>query len=676
MELANGNRILNCDVTGQDIINAEDIFGPEVGSLKGKTVRKASDMVRYGGLVPIPASVMAHYRKVILCIDVMKVNKMPFLVSISRALKFGTVAWLKNAKADTIMKHIKDVHKIYVKRGFILEIIEVDGQFEPLRGELAELGITLNKCSREEHVPVAERRIHTLKERCRSIFNTLPFRKLPGMFVVQMVSTCNFWLNVYPPKDGVSRKINPRELITGIKIDYNKHIRAAFGDYVQVHEEHDNSMTTRTTGAIATKPTGNAQGGFWFYSLTSGRMLDRTRWTSLPMPQDVIDRVGVLARRNPVGMHFTNMRNEAVYEDADDDSDSDDDSDYDSEDDDEDDDDYDDFIAGVDVPNNADLPDPPDENENVDEHQQNEDDDDEDDDDEVPNNHADNNDDNEEQEQVEAEEPIISAPLKKLADTAGALPPILESRTRQQARSNSETLVTGTTEEEWKTAQPLSKKKRKLERELQKQMLKRAEEEKDKRLKNKMKNEKRRMKIKEKKRAQKAIRDEPEDSDEYGDLRDQLKSEQKPGVSFPHDSCSSKDLTPELEATALTQFTLKRGLKEFGDDGRTALGKEIEQLYTRKVSKPVDGDNLTKDQKRAALRYLMFLTRKRCGRIKARGCADGRKQRETTSKEDASAPTLHSSNRSWGMPFMAPICPGTADCPPGQRLVLTSFSSK
>jgi hypothetical protein len=100
-------------------------------------------------------------------------------------------------------------------------------------------------------------------------------------------------------------------------------------------------------------------------------------------------------------------------------------------------------------------------------------------------------------------------------------------------------------------------------------------------------------------------------------------------------------LTPEVEATALTQYTLKRGLKEFGEDGRTALGKEIEQLYTRKVSKLVDDDNLTKDQKRASLRYLMFLTKKRCGRIKVRGCADaGRKQRETTSKEDASAPTV------------------------------------
>jgi hypothetical protein len=93
----------------------------------------------------------------------MKVNKMPFLVTISRAIKFGTVAWLKSAKADTILKQITDLHNIYIKRGFLLEIVEVDGQLEPLRGALSKMGVTLNRCSREEHVPVAERWINTFK---------------------------------------------------------------------------------------------------------------------------------------------------------------------------------------------------------------------------------------------------------------------------------------------------------------------------------------------------------------------------------------------------------------------------------------------------------------------------------------------------------------------------------
>jgi hypothetical protein len=219
----------------------------------------------------------------------------------------------------------------------------------------------------------------------------------------------------------VSQKIDPRELITGAKIDCNKHIRAAFGDCTQIHEEHDNLMKTRTTGAIATKTAGNAQGGFWFCSLTAGRMLDR-------MPQDVIDQVTMLARSDPIKVSWTDARNDPACE-VDDDSDSDsnnesddDDSDCDSNADNEDDDDSDDFIAGVEPPD-VNLLDPPDENENVTENQQNEDVDDEeedneDEDGEVSTNNADNNNGNEEQETAKAEAPVAPASLKKLANAA------------------------------------------------------------------------------------------------------------------------------------------------------------------------------------------------------------------------------------------------------------------
>ena len=71
LELAENNRILNCDVTREDILNAEDIFGPEKGSLQGKTVRKASGQVRSSILVPLPAVIHDNYRRIFLCVDVM-----------------------------------------------------------------------------------------------------------------------------------------------------------------------------------------------------------------------------------------------------------------------------------------------------------------------------------------------------------------------------------------------------------------------------------------------------------------------------------------------------------------------------------------------------------------------------------------------------------------------------
>ena len=74
------------------------------------------------------------------------------------------------------------------------------------------------------------------------------------------------------------------------------------------------------------------------------------------------------------------------------------------------------------------------------------------------------------------------------------------------------------------------------------------------------------------------------------------------------------------------QMSLKKGLKHFGKDGADAVIKELRQLDYRDVIKLVPARSLTRDQKQGALNYLMYLKQKQCGRIKARGCADGWKQ--------------------------------------------------
>jgi hypothetical protein len=143
-----------------------------------------------------------------------------------------------------------------------------------------------------------EQYIRTVEERTRCNYNMCPFKKLPSRIIIEMVYCSIFWLNKFPPTDGISTTISPRTLIAGHHLDYSKHWPLEFGTYVQVHEQQDNSMATRTTGAIALRPTGNAQGGYYFYSLGTGRRLNRNRWTPLPMPAEVIDCVHALARRS------------------------------------------------------------------------------------------------------------------------------------------------------------------------------------------------------------------------------------------------------------------------------------------------------------------------------------------------------------------------------------------
>jgi hypothetical protein len=200
-------------------------------------------------------------------------------------------------------------------------------------------------------------------------------------------------------------------------------------------------------------------------------MCDHRRWTPLPIPSDVIECINVLAKSSQVGIGFTNMRNEVYDEDDDDNSDGDSDDDSDNSDNSDDGssdgkyDDYDDFIAGVDT-NNSDPPDPP--NKNADEDL---------------NATSQFSIDTEDISKNDADAAlVVPTTLKNLMSHTGALPPVIQSRKRQQAQETGEILVTGENTEERKTVNTVTKKHRKSRKELQIQLLKREEEENERKL--------------------------------------------------------------------------------------------------------------------------------------------------------------------------------------------------
>jgi hypothetical protein len=146
---------------------AEDIFGPDVGSLKGKTTRSAPNKV-WPGLVSIPASLLSQYCDVTICADIMFVNKIPFLVTISRSIKFGTAEMLSSCTGTVLSAAMKNVIRLYKGHGFNVPFVIIDGEFEAIRGDISDLGATLNTTSNAEHVGDIEWYIRTVKERCRS----------------------------------------------------------------------------------------------------------------------------------------------------------------------------------------------------------------------------------------------------------------------------------------------------------------------------------------------------------------------------------------------------------------------------------------------------------------------------------------------------------------------------
>ena len=90
----------------------------------------------------------------------------------------------------------------------------------------------------------------------------------------------------------------------------------------------------------------------------------------------------------------------------------------------------------------------------------------------------------------------------------------------------------------------------------------------------------------------------------------------------------------------VTTYSLQRGVKEFGEQGKQAALKEMKQLHDRECFKPIHKSELSDIEKKRAMESLLFLVEKRDGSIKARHCANGSTQREYMSREEVSSPTV------------------------------------
>ena len=464
----------------------------------------------------------------------------------------------------------------------------------------------------------------------QAIYNTLPFQKIPAQLIIEMAKTAIFWLNAFPAAGGASQQMSPRTIVTGQQVDYKCHCRFQFSEYAQTREEHNNSMNPRTIGAVALRPVGNGQGSFYFMSITTGRVLNRQHATALPMPDEVIDKIHRMARQqktNP-GLVFADRNlNPDDYDDDEDDETYHDDNNIDNEDDEDDgtyhddnniDDEDEDEMSydeeeGDNTHENADLegaqdaPDEDDDDASVNGDEAPDPPGEENDAAVVPpaiedndnNNYDDNNDD--EATETDAQQLMEAGQPDNLAhqDDADDEDDPLEIPGMDDETIDPETPGVGengeeTEEEEFMIQPPAVSPQRKGR----------------------------------------------------GGGRYNLRHTR--GRDYDHRYAGDDFIIDNVAMTThgtnevleTPQMSLKAGLRTFGNDGVKALEKEMRQLHDRGVMIPVQRETLTLEQRKEALAYLMFLKRKRCGKVKGRGCADGRKQRAYIAKEEATAPTV------------------------------------
>jgi hypothetical protein len=117
--------------------------------------------------IEIPRAILEQHQQVTLAVTIMFINRVPFLVSISRGINLVTAEHTPSRTAKQLAAGIRHIMDLYLCRGFQVGTMLMDNELEKLRVLIPIL--VVNTTSAKEHVPEVERHIQLIKECGRGI---------------------------------------------------------------------------------------------------------------------------------------------------------------------------------------------------------------------------------------------------------------------------------------------------------------------------------------------------------------------------------------------------------------------------------------------------------------------------------------------------------------------------
>ena len=109
------NGLKNCTVSRKSVVNAIKIWGPSKTNLQDTTNRSSAEafVVNEETVHLVLPKIIETHVNVSVGMDIMKVNGILFLVTISTVLHYATFYELEDLKMNTIANDIKKMVKIY-----------------------------------------------------------------------------------------------------------------------------------------------------------------------------------------------------------------------------------------------------------------------------------------------------------------------------------------------------------------------------------------------------------------------------------------------------------------------------------------------------------------------------------------------------------------------------------
>jgi hypothetical protein len=120
--------ILNCHVTPTAVKNANRIFGSNLTGVRGWTVRRPPESMTTNH-VKNPREILEQHQWVTLAVNVMFVNRVPFLVSVSQGINLVTAEHRPSRTAKQLAAGIRRIMDLYLHGGFQVGTMLMDSMF-------------------------------------------------------------------------------------------------------------------------------------------------------------------------------------------------------------------------------------------------------------------------------------------------------------------------------------------------------------------------------------------------------------------------------------------------------------------------------------------------------------------------------------------------------------------
>ena len=300
--------IINVPFSIKDIDNYLYVYKHEISELRGKMKWERSLNYRE---TPVQVDLLSEIKKRPLSIygDILFIGPYPFLLSITKPIDLLQIVDLDNSRGrEEVLGGMDSQCRTLLGKYYIIHRYFIDREKAADLGIGASLtlpcGVIVDRSDPGTHQGQIERYNQTYKDRVRCLLSSIAFKiKLRSMRRRAIYWVCRNINEI--PNSNKLLGITPRELITGMRTDYNHISRVFFGMFAMIYNNKSSNSVhiVRSFRAICVGIDDNIKRSPIWFNLDTKSECICSNFTPLPMGDDIVAEINNLSSEPPLELY-------------------------------------------------------------------------------------------------------------------------------------------------------------------------------------------------------------------------------------------------------------------------------------------------------------------------------------------------------------------------------------